>query len=141
MKTRIANAERRVRCGSVAIVAFGRSAFGLRRSKPPGAFTILEVMVACTIFFMVAFAILAMVTQCLVGVRAIQHREPDPGIILASLSLSNAFEEGSMSGNFEDIAPGMYPGARWIADIQEIGSNGLFQVRVATYNDRKKSQN
>ena len=141
MKARIPNAERRVKCGSLAIVAFGRSAFRLRHSKPPGAFTILEVTVACTIFFMVAFAILAMVTQCLVGVRAIQHREPDPGIILASLSFSNAFEEGSMSGNFEDIAPGMYPGARWIAEIEEVGTNGLFEIRVATYNDKRKSQN
>jgi hypothetical protein len=104
------------------------------------AFTILEVIVACTIFFMVAFAILQLVTQSLVAVKALQHREPDPGIILASLSLSNALEEGSMSGNFEDIAPNMYPGARWEAEIREIGSNGLFEINVMTYNERKRSQ-
>ena len=46
-----------------------------------------------------------------------------------------------MEGNYEDIAPGMYPGHRWFAEIQEVGSNGLFQIRVATYNERRRSQN
>jgi hypothetical protein len=113
---------------------------GDRTSHLQGAFTILEVIVACTIFFMVAFAILQLVTQSLVAVKAIQQREPDPGIILASLSLSNALEEGSMSGNYEDIAPNMYPGHRWEAEIREIGSNGLFEINVMTYNERKRSQ-
>lgn len=105
------------------------------------AFTLLEVMVACAIFFMVAFAVLQMVTQSLVAAKALQQRDPDPGIILAALSLTNAFEEGSMSGNYEDIAPGMYPGHRWEAFISEIGTNGLFQVDVLTFNEKKRSQN
>ena len=105
------------------------------------AFTLLEVMIACAIFFMVAFALLELVTRSLSGAKALQQREPDPGIILAALSLTNMFEEGSMSGNYEDIAPGMYPGHRWEAVIQEVGSNGLFQVDVMTYNERRRSQN
>jgi len=113
-----------------------RSRSGLRR-----AFTLLEVIVACAIFFMVAFALLELVTRGLISAKALQAREPDPGIILAALSLTNAFEEGSMSGNYEDIAPGMYPGHRWEAFITEVGSNGLFQVEVMTYNERKHSQN
>src|SRR5688572_3043896 len=92
------------------------------RSGVVCAFTILEVLVACAVFFMVAFAVLQMVTQGLVAAKAIQQRDPDPGIILAALSLTNAFEEGSMSGNYEDIAPGMYPGHRWEAFIKEVGS-------------------
>lgn len=95
---------------------------------------------ACAIFFMVAFAILELVTRSLVAVKAIQQRDPDPGIILASLSLSNMLEEGSMSGNYEDIAPNMYPGHRWEAQIVEIGTNGLFQIDVFTYSERKRSQ-
>jgi Tfp pilus assembly protein PilV len=109
-------------------------------SKFASAFTLLEVIVACTIFFMVAFAVLELVTRSLVAAKALQQRDPDPAIILAALSLSNAFEEVSMEGDFEDIAPGMYPGRRWFAEIREIGSNGLFQVDVATYNERKRSQ-
>ena len=105
------------------------------------AFTLLEVMIACAIFFMVAFALLELVTRGLSGAKALQQREPDPGIILAALSLTNTMEEGSMSGNYEDIAPGMYPGHRWEAFIQEVGSNGLFQIDVMTYNERRRAQN
>lgn len=106
-----------------------------------GGFTLLEVMVACAVFFMVTFAILELVTQGLVAARAIQKREPDPGIIMASLSLSNMLEEGSMSGTYEDIAPGMYPGHQWDALIVEVGSNGLFEVTVMTHNEKRKTQN
>jgi hypothetical protein len=113
----------------------------LRRFPGLSAFSLLEVMVACAVFFMVAFAILQLVTQGLVAAKAIQQREPDPGIILASLSLSNALEEGSISGDYEDLAPGMYPGHRWEAFIQEVGTNGLFEVNVLTFNQRKRSQN
>jgi hypothetical protein len=134
MKARITNdAWRMDRSG----VPGGHSSFVIRHSSFRHAFTLLEVIVACAIFFMVAFAILELVATNLKAARKLQTREPDPGIILHSLSLSNRLEEGEMSGDYEDIAPGMYPGYRWIANIAEVGSNGLFQVDVATYNDRK----
>jgi hypothetical protein len=104
-------------------------------------FTLLEVMVACTIFFMVAFAIMELVTRGLRAAKALEQREPDPGIILAALSLTNSFEEGSMSGNYEDIAPGMYPGYRWEAFLDEVGSNGLYEVKVMSYNEKRHSEN
>ena len=119
MKLRLTNAEGRIASG--------------------GAFTLLEVIVACAVFFMVAFAVLALVTNGLVAARSLQQREPDPGIILSALSLTNAFEEGTMSGNYEDIAPDMYPGYRWEAFITEVGSNGLFQVDVLTYSEKRKT--
>jgi hypothetical protein len=93
------------------------------------------------LFFMFAFAVLGLVTQGLVAARSLQEREPDPGIILAALSLTNAFEEGSMSGDYEDIAPGMYPGYRWDASISEVASNGLFVIDVMTYSPKKKRAN
>src|SRR5262245_15757628 len=92
------------------------------RAVAGGAFTLLETIVACAIFFMVAFAILELVTRSLVAAKSLQQREPDPGIILAALSLTNVFEEGSISGNYEDIAPGMYPGYRWEAFLQKSGA-------------------
>lgn len=97
----------------------------------------LEVIVACAIFFIVAFALLELVTRSLVAAKSLQVREPDPGVILAALSLTNKCEEGPMSGDYEDIAPGMYPGYRWEALIMEVGSNGLFKVDVFTYSQRK----
>ena len=141
MKVRAANDEWRMRCGGSPGGFHGCSSHGIRVTKLSDAFTILEVIVACAIFFMVAFAVLELVTQGLAGARAIQQREPDPGIILASLSLSNALEEGTISGNYEDLAPNMYPGYRWEAFIQEVGSNGLFKVDVLTFNERKRAQN
>ena len=102
------------------------------------AFSLLEVIVACAIFFMVGFALLELVTRGLLAAKSLQTREPDPGIILTALSLTNMFEEGPRSGDYEDIAPGMYPGYRWEALIREVGSNGLFQIDVFTYSQRNK---
>ena len=112
-----------------------------RGGRCRGAFTLLEVIVACAIFFIVAFAILGVIAQGLRSVRVLQKRDPDPGIILHALSLTNQFEEGTLSGDYEDIAPGMYPGHRWEAEVTEIGSNGLFQVNIFTHNSKKPGQN
>ena len=116
----------------------GHSSFVIRHSSP--AFTLLEVIVACAIFFMVAFAILELVASGLKSARKLQTREPDPGIVLHSQGLSNIWEEGVIEGTFEDIAPGMYPGYRFGAEAREIGSNGLWQVDVTVYNERKRGQ-
>ena len=116
-----------------------RSVF--RTPRYQTAFTILEVMVACTIFFMVAFAILELVTRSLAAAKAIQQREPDPGIILAMYSTNRAWEEMSISGNYEDIAPGMYPGYRWELFAKPVGTNDLlYEVNVISYSERKRAQ-
>jgi hypothetical protein len=113
------------------------SSFVIRHSSLSTAFTLLEVIIACAIFFMVAFSVLQLVTQGLVAAKSLQVRHPDPGMVLAALSLTNAFEEGSMSGNYDEIAPGTYKDYRWEAEITEIGTNGLFEIKVLTYNERK----
>ena len=110
----------------------------LRAPRFPAAFTILEVIVACAIFFMVAFAILELVTRSLAAAKAIQRREPDPGIILAMYSTNRAWEETSVSGNYEDIAPGMYPGYRWELFAKPVGTNDhLYEVNVLSFNERQ----
>jgi hypothetical protein len=114
-----------------------RTQSGMRFNRGSDAFSLLEVIIACAIFFMVAFALLDLVTRSLVAAKSLQTREPDPGIILAALSLTNAFEEGSLGGDYEDIAPGMYPGYRWDAVIEEVGSNGLFKVTVISAKDKR----
>ena len=133
------NSERR-RSNRLAVNGASRKG-RLVRVAIGGAFTLLETIVACAIFFMVAFAILELVTRSLVAAKSLQQREPDPGIVLAALSLTNSFEEGALGGNFEDIAPGMYPGYRWEAFPQEVGSNGLWEVNVIVHNERKPSRN
>jgi hypothetical protein len=101
---------------------------GFRRPKSLWSFTLLEVLIASAIFFTMAFAVLELVTRGLAGVKVLQQREPDAGLLAAAMSLTNKLEEGSESGDFEDIAPGLYPGYSWGRDIYEVGSNGLFQV-------------
>ena len=103
------------------------------------AFSLLEVVIACAIFFMVAFALLELVTRSLIAAKSLQVREPDPGLVLAALSLTNAFEEGGMSGDYDEIAEGLYPGYRWEANISEVGSNGLFEVQIFSYSQRKNN--
>jgi hypothetical protein len=88
----------------------------------------LEVLIATAIFFMMAFAVLELVTRGLAAAKSLQQREPDAGILAAAMSLTNKLEEGSEAGDFEDIAPGLYPGYSWTRDAYEVGSNGLFQV-------------
>ena len=112
---------------------------GYRFWRAQDAFSLLEVIIACAIFFMVAFALLELVTRGLVAAKALQVREPDPGLVLSALSLTNAFEEGSLSGDYDEIAEGLYPGYRWEAMVSEVGSNGLFQIEVFSYSQRKKN--
>ena len=137
MKCRIAQNERRGERGGspAANVRTPHSSF--LTSHLQSAFTLLEVIIASAIFFMVAVAILQLVTQGLSSAKSLQVRHPDPGMVLAALSLSNAFEEGPISGNYEDIAPATYPGYRWDAEIYEIRSNGLFEIQVMTFNTKK----
>jgi hypothetical protein len=115
----------------------------LRRCE--AAFTLLEVIVACAIFFMCAFAILELVTRGLSAARSIQQREPDAGLVLAPFSLTNRFDVGVESGDFEDLYPGIYPGYSWTREItQPYGdTNPLFQVTVTivgTTGKRKTSE-
>lgn len=92
--------------------------------SPKSGFTLLEVMIAMFVFFIVVFAVLGMVVQSLGAARALQVQHPDAGMLAASLSLSNFLEEGHESGDFEDV----FPDYRWERDIVEVSSNGLFQV-------------
>src|SRR5207249_2749239 len=81
------------------------------------AFTLLEVIIACAIFFMAAFAILEVIITGVAQARALEQREPDAGMLAATLSLTNQLVEGTDSGDFEDVAPGLYKQYRWARDI------------------------
>lgn len=96
---------------------------GGRRAFRAG-FTLLEVVIAIAIFFMVVFAVLGLMTQGLGAAKALQTRHADAGMLAAELSLTNKLEEGTFSGDFGDI----YPGYTYVREIREVGSNGLFQV-------------
>ncbi len=84
------------------------------------AFTLLEVIIACAIFFMFAFAVLELVTRGLSAARSIQQREPDIGALLCNVWTNRVLQVGSASGDFEELYPGVYPGYHWDVEVEEL---------------------
>ena len=96
------------------------------------AFTLLEVILACAIFFMFACAVLELVTRGLNAARANQRRIRIMPLNLAPFSTNRVLEPMSLSGDFEEFYPGIYPGYNWTLEVtQPFGdTNPLFQVTV-----------
>src|SRR5436305_6848915 len=90
-------------------------------SRSRFAFTLMEVMIACGIFFMAMFAILALVSNTLRNARGLQRGEVDAGMVAAQLSKTNRVTEGGDSGDFGDA----YPEFSWETESFEAETNGL----------------
>ncbi len=94
------------------------------------AFTLIEVMIACGIFFMATFTILALVAGSLRNARALQkHADVDAGMAAALVTESlktNKLSEVSLSGDFGEA----YPEYSWEAEVNEYATNGLLEVNV-----------
>lgn len=108
-----------------------RSEFGLRIAIIgfPGGFTLMEVMIACGIFFMATFTILALVSTTLRNARALQRGEVDAGMAASQvyqLLKTNRMVEVSGSGDFGEA----YPDYSFEFSSQEYQSNGLLQVEI-----------
>lgn len=95
------------------------------------AFTLLEVIIACSLFFMVAFSVLQIVTTGLVAARKLQQREPHFEFLTSPHVLTNQLIEGVYSGTFDEFFPDLYPGFSYEYEIVEFGSNGFFKVDYA----------
>ena len=114
----------------------GRTLRALRRWDL--AFTLLEVMIACGIFFMATFAILALVAGTLRNARLLQRGEVDAGMAAAQLYptlRTNKNEYGSASGDFGDT----YRDCSWEAQWEPYQTNGLLAVDIVV-NRRGKQQ-
>ncbi|HEY5083236.1 MAG TPA: prepilin-type N-terminal cleavage/methylation domain-containing protein [Rhizomicrobium sp.] len=96
------------------------------RTPQQKAFTLLEVMFAITIFFMAMFAILGVFSAGLHSAMLLRKDGPTAGMIASELSLTNEFDEGTMSGTFGDT----YPSYRWTADVTEAATNGLYRLDI-----------
>jgi hypothetical protein len=90
------------------------------------AFTLIEVMVATTIFFMAMFAILGVLSSGIHAASLLRNSGPTAGMVAGYYYVTNKIEEGSDSGDFSDIAG--YEGYRWVSEAEEI-TNGLFQMK------------
>lgn len=109
------------------------------RPKGTKGFTLLEVMIAMAVFFIVVFAVLGMVVQSLGAARALQRPQADFSILASALTLSNVLEEGVESGDFEDLGA-EFKDYRWERQITEVGSNGLYQVDFAVFQKNARSK-
>lgn len=93
------------------------------------AFTLIEVMIACGIFFMATFAILALVSTTLRNARALQRGDVDAGMAASQIYQmlkTNRVAELSGSGDFGDA----YPDYSYQYETEQYQSNGLLQVDI-----------
>ena len=91
------------------------------------AFTLLEVMIACGIFFMCIFAVLMLVSNSLRNARILRQMDVDAGSVAAQIVKTNRLTEGTTSGDLADVG---YPDHSYDADAEEAATNGLWQVDI-----------
>jgi hypothetical protein len=98
----------------------------LRPRHSQTAFSLMEVMIACGIFFMCIFSILAMVSSVLRNARSLRRTELDAGMVAAQVCKTNRLYEGNESGDFGNL----YPDYSWETETSEAQTNGLWQVDI-----------
>ncbi len=106
---------------------------GLQTSVPSPArrmaFTLVEVVVASAILAVGLSGILLICSNGLKAARVLNRVPMDAGSLAAMMSLSNQLEEVRDSGDFGDASPG----DRWISEVLEAGTNGLFQANFRVF--------
>jgi Tfp pilus assembly protein PilV len=98
-------------------------------SKPdlrPCAFTLIEVMLAITIFFMAMFAILGVLSSGVHAASILRTSGPTAGMVAGIYYLTNQIQEGVDAGDFSDIAG--YEKYTWRAEATEVTTNGLYRM-------------
>jgi hypothetical protein len=105
---------------------------GNGRRRP--AFTLLEVIIACAIFFLATFAILQLVSQALSNVRRLERPLVDGTAVLSQLTLTNKLLEGEYSGDLGDLLGKSYAKYSWDEQVTEVQSNHLYQADVVIFN-------
>jgi len=104
---------------------------GLRKhTEEIAAFTLIEVMIATTIFFMSMFAILGVLSSGIHAATILRSTGPTAGMVAGYFVVSNKIEEGGLSGDFSDIAG--YEHYRWTCDAREI-TNELYNMDFFVY--------
>jgi Tfp pilus assembly protein PilV len=102
-------------------------------SAAGAAFTLLEVMIACGIFFMATFAILALVSGTLRNARSLQSGDIDAAMAAAQvyeLLRTNRMESGSLNGDFGETHRDFSWNADWDVDYDGGATNSLLKVNV-----------
>jgi hypothetical protein len=90
------------------------------------AFSLIEVMVATTIFFMSMFAILGVLCAGIHAASILRSSGPTAGMAAGYYFVTNLIQEGNDAGDFSDIAG--YQGYQWRSSAVEVATNGLFKM-------------
>ena len=108
------------------------------RKRRVTAFSLLEVMIACGIFFIAVFAILALVSNTLRNAQHLRRVELDTGTVFSYLLRTNRFTEGTETIDMADFG---YPDYSATVDAapDEVFTNGLWNLTVVL-NKRGMSQ-
>lgn len=97
-------------------------------------FTLLEVLVALAILAVSLVSLLGLHNYSLALV--IREQNLTPALLLAQEMMTRTQLEGlaaasrRLSGDFETIHPGLYPGFRWQREILPTETDTLWEVRV-----------
>jgi Tfp pilus assembly protein PilV len=97
-----------------------------------GGFSLLEVMIAVGIFFMVMFSILELNARNLLAARQLQQPQVDVASQAARLSLTNQLEEGRQLGDFE-----LNEDYQCEQEVVEVTTNGLYRVNFWVYQNQE----
>jgi type II secretory pathway pseudopilin PulG len=103
------------------------------RKRFAAAFTLIEVMIACGIFFMATFAILALVSRTLQNARALQRGEVDAGMAAAQVYQNlrtNRLASGTLSGNFGETYRDVSWEATWDVDWDGGATNNFLKAEI-----------
>jgi hypothetical protein len=92
------------------------------------AFSLMEVMIALAVLFLVTFSILGLVSRCLRSAAVLYKHKPPASMLASMIASTNRMSEMTVQGQFEDIAPGLYPGFKylWTSTLAETG--GLWRI-------------
>ena len=89
------------------------------------AFTLIEVMVACFVFFTVSFSILTLTMQGTVAAKALQKNTLDHGMFPSRVSTNRFLKEGVFEMDVDEF----YPDTSCTYTVQRVNeTNDLFQV-------------
>jgi hypothetical protein len=110
---------------------------GHTRLVSPLAFTLIEVMLAITIFFMAMFAILGVLSAGVHAATVLRSSGPTAGMAAGYYYVTNKIQEGADGGDFSDIAG--YEGFTWRSEAREVATNGLFEMEFRVF-DRNGNQ-
>jgi prepilin-type N-terminal cleavage/methylation domain-containing protein len=103
----------------------------MRPTRADRGFTLLEVLIAMTIFCIAVFAILELTSRCLRSARSLQTSFVSANSLAAELSLTNRLYEGPLPADIVSHFEEEHPGYTCDGEITLVATNGLFQVDLA----------